>query len=408
LSTRRIPKGPGRRPKSLARQQFMELLAQGVPLRVACLEVGVSRSTGQIWKNGTTVRRRDGTVKIVPPLERLAVRPISPRFLSEEERVRIADMASRGDGPTVIGKAMGRAASTISRELRRNLHTTGQYRPFHAQVLAAQRRRRPKQPKLAGNAELRGFVVDRLAERWSPQQISRALRAAHPDEQGMRLATESIYLALYRPANDLVSKPSPLRTGRDHRRAHARHIRAGRRFAQPMLSVHDRGFEPTDRSIAGHWEGDLIVGPNHRSGIGTLVERQTRYVKLLHLPVQDSITVHAALVRSLGQLPAGLRRTLTWDQGTEMARHLEVAAEAGIKVYFCDAASPWQRGTNENTNGLLRQYFPKSTDLSVHTPTDLARVELELNRRPRMVLGDRTPAELFNALLTSQNHPQLR
>lgn len=327
----------------------MELLAQGVPLRVACIEVGVSRSAGQIWKNGTTVRRKDGTVKVVPPLERLAVRPISPRFLSEDERVRIADMASRGDGPTLIGTALGRAPSTISRELRRNIHVTGQNRPFHAQVLAAQRRRRPKQPKLAGNAELRGFVVDRLAERWSPQQISRALRAAHPDEPGRRLATESIYLALYRPANDLVSKPSPLRTGRDHRRAHARHIRAGRRFAQPMLSVHDRGFEPTDRSVAGHWEGDLIVGPNHRSGIGTLVERQTRYVKLLHLPVQDSITVHAALVRSLGQLPAGLRRTLTWDQGTEMARHLEVAAEAGIKVYFCDAASPWQRGSNENT-----------------------------------------------------------
>jgi hypothetical protein len=133
-----------------------------------------------------------------------------------------------------------------------------------------------------------------------------------------------------------------------------------------------------------------------------------RYVKLLHLPVQDSITVHAALVRTLGQLPAGLRRTLTWDQGTEMARHLDVAADAGIKVYFCDAASPWQRGSNENTNGLLRQYFPKSTDLSLHTPADLARVELELNRRPRMVLGDRTPAELFNALLTSQNHPPLR
>lgn len=408
MSTRRIPKGPGRRPKSLARQRFLELLAQGVPLRLAAIEVGVSRSAAQIWKNGTTVRRKDGTVKIVPPLEPLAVRPISHRFLSEDERVRIADMASRGDGPTVICEALGRAPSTISRELRRNLHATGQYRPFHAQVLAAQRRRRPKQHKLAGNAMLRAFVVDRLAEKWSPQQISRALRAAHPDDPAMRLATESIYLALYRPSNGLVSKPSPLRTGRDHRRAHTRQIRAGRRFAQPMLSVHERGFEPTDRTTPGHWEGDLIVGPNHRSGIGTLVERQTRYTKLLHLPVQDSMTVHAALVRTLGPLPAALRRTLTWDQGTEMARHLEVAAEAGIRVYFCDAASPWQRGTNENTNGLLRQYFPKSTDLSVHTPADLARVESELNRRPRMVLGDRSPAELFNALLASQNHPPLR
>lgn len=175
-----------------------------------------------------------------------------------------------------------------------------------------------------------------------------------------------------------------------------------------MLSVHDRGFEPTDRNTPGHWEGDLIVGPNHRSGIGTLVERQTRYTKLLHLSVQDSITVHAALVKTLGQLPAALRRTLTWDQGTEMARHLEVAAEAGIRVYFCDTASPWQRGSNENTNSLLRQNFPKSTDLSVYSPADLAGVESEPNHRPRIILGDRSPTELFNALLTSQNHPPLR
>lgn len=208
-STHRIPKGPGRRLKSLARQRFMELFGQGVPLRAAAIEVGVSRSTAQIWKNGTTVRRKDGTVKVVPPLEHLAVRPISPQFLSEEERVRIADMASRRDGPTVIGQALGRVASTISRELRRNLHTTGRYRPFHAQVLAVQRRRRPKQPKIASNAELRGLVVDRFAEKWSPQQISRALRAAHPDEPAMLLATESIYLALSCLANGLVSKLSP-------------------------------------------------------------------------------------------------------------------------------------------------------------------------------------------------------
>jgi IS30 family transposase len=175
-----------------------------------------------------------------------------------------------------------------------------------------------------------------------------------------------------------------------------------------MVSVHDRGFDADDGSQAGHWEGDLIVGPNHRSGIGTLVERQTRYVKLLHLTAQDSTTLHAALVAALGVLPASLRRSLTWDQGSEMARHLDVTADTGIPIYFCDAASPWQRGSNENTNGLLRQYFPKSTDLSRHTPGDLARVEQELNTRPRMVLADRTPAELFDELLASQNHPPLR
>jgi IS30 family transposase len=149
-------------------------------------------------------------------------------------------------------------------------------------------------------------------------------------------------------------------------------------------------------------EGDLIVGPHNRSAIGTLVERQTRYVKLLHLPVHNSLELHAALVRVFGELPAPLRRTLTWDQGTEMARHLDITADTGARIYFCDAASPWQRGSNENANGLLRQYFPKSTDLSVHTARDLARVESELNRRPRIVLGDRTPQELFQALLASE------
>jgi IS30 family transposase len=175
-----------------------------------------------------------------------------------------------------------------------------------------------------------------------------------------------------------------------------------------MLSVHERGFEPTDRSEAGHWEGDLIVGPHNRSAIGTLVERQTRYVKLLHLPAHNSVELHAALVRELKQLPPPLRRTLTWDQGTEMAKHLDVTTDTGTRIYFCDAASPWQRGSNENTNGLLRQYFPKSTDLSVHTARDLARVENELNKRPRIVLSDRAPHDLFTALLASEKHSSLR
>ncbi|WP_434812411.1 IS30 family transposase, partial [Microbacterium sp. bgisy189] len=381
-------------------------------MSAAAREVGVSRSAANIWKNGTTVRRKDGTVKIVPPLEPLSVRVISPRFLSEEERVQIADLASRGVGPTAIAKILGRTPSTISRELRRNLHSSGQYRPFHAHATAASRRRRtrPRPLKLMTDPMLRSFVVARLRERWSPQQISRALRRAHPEEPARRVATETIYQAIYRPATGILRKPStsPLRTGRDHRRGHTRQIRAGRRFAQPMLSVHQRGFDPTDRSVAGHWEGDLIVGPHNRSAIGALVERQTRYVKLLHLPAFNSIEMHAALVRTLGALPPRLRRTLTWDQGTEMARHLDVSADTGTRIYFCDAASPWQRGSNENANGLLRQYFPKSTDLSVHSPRDLARVELELNRRPRITLNDRTPHELFHALLASENHPSLR
>jgi transposase, IS30 family len=383
----------------------MELLAQGWPLAAAAREVGVVRTTAYNWRDGTTVRQKDGTVKVVPPLEPLSLRPISPRFLSEEERVRIADLASRAAGPTEIGRLLGRSPSTISRELRRNAHDSGQYRPFHAHSIAATRRRRPKPLKLSTSPALRAYVKAKLQERWSPQQISRALRAVHPNDPGMRVATESIYLAIYRPGSGLLRKPdpSPLRTGRDHRRAHTRLIRAGRRFAQPMLSVHDRGFEPTDRSVAGHWEGDLIVGPHNRSAIGTLVERQTRYVKLLHLPAHNSTELLAALVRTLNALPPSLRQTVTWDQGTEMARHLEITQATGTKIYFCDAASPWQRGSNENTNGLLRQYFPKSTNLSIHTQRDLARVENELNRRPRITLNDRSPSDLFAALLASQN-----
>lgn len=404
MSSRRVPKGPGRRPMTEKRRRFLELMAQGWTLRGACRELEIHRSTGQLWKNGTTVRRKDGTVKVVPPLEPLTVRVISSRFLSEDERVQIADLASRGHGPTAIGRLLGRAPSTISRELRRNLHPSGYYRPFHAHATAAARRRRTHPLKLIADPVLKAYVLSRLRERWSPQQISRALRLAHPDEPARRVATETIYRAIYRPSTGILRKPaaSPLRTGRDHRRGHTRQIRAGRRFAQPMLSVHSRDFEPTDRSEAGHWEGDLIVGPHSRSAIGTLVERQTRYVKLLHLPAHNSLELHAALVRVFGQLPAPLRRTLTWDQGTEMARHLDITADTGARIYFCDAASTWQRGSNENTNGLLRQYFPKSTDLSIHTARDLARVESELNRRPRIVLGDRNPEELFQALLISE------
>ena len=414
MSTRRVRKGPGGRPKSEARRRFVELMAQGWSLRAACVEVGVSRSAGQRWKNGARVRRPDGTVLVVPPLEPLAVRQISPRFLSEDERVKIADLASRGLGPTAIGRELGRAASTISRELRRNLHPSGQYRPFHAHSEAAVRRHRERPMKIIENTALFEFVLARLRLRWSPQQISRALRREFPEEPSMWLATESIYQALYRHQTGLLRRAktaeavSPLRTSRDHRRGHTRIVRAGRRFAQPMLSIHDRGFEPADRSAAGHWEGDLIVGPHHRSAIATLIERQTRYVKLVHLPAQDSATLRTGLVTTLEELPVGLRQSLTWDQGTEMARHLEITAAIGMKIYFCDAASPWQRGSNENANGLLRQYFPKSTDLSVHTPRDLARVENELNGRPRLILGDRAPAELFKALLTSPSTQKLR
>ena len=302
----------------------------------------------------------------VAPLEPLSLKPISSRFLSEEERIRIADLASRGVGVAAIGVVVGRSASTISRELRRNRHHSGQYRPFHAHRQAALRRRRPKTIKLETNEVLREYVSSRLSKKWSPQQISRSLRAVHPGDSGMYVAPESIYMAIYRRIPGVVVKPEPppLRTGRDHRRAHSRVSRAGRRFAQPMVTIHERGFDPEDRSDPGHWEGDLIVGPHNRSAIGTLVERSTRYLRLVHLEAFTAAATYESLVRVLGQVPATLRKSLTWDQGREMSKHLDITEATGTPIYFCDRASAWQRGTNENTNGLLRQYFPKSTDLS--------------------------------------------
>ena len=221
---------------------------------------------------------------------------------------------------------------------------------------------------------------------------------------------ETIYQELYRADSLLLRRPepAPLRTGRDHRRAHTRFIRSRRRFAEPVLSIHQRPFAPEDRSEPGHWEGDVIVGPQHRPAIGTLVERQSRLVRLIHLPRPDSVELRDGLLRDLAGLPPALLRSITWDQGSEMARHLEITEATGAKVYFCDAGSPWQRGTNENTNGLLRQYFPKGTDLSRYSRGELAVVEHELNNRPRAILHDRAPAEIFAQLLTSTTVPMLQ
>ena len=223
------------------------------------------------------------------------------------------------------------------------------------------------------------MVAELLLQRWSPQQISRHLRLRFADDPSMWLCHESIYQAVYQP-NSRFLRPSrlaphrrsPLRTGRDHRRAHQRQQRRRPRFQQPMLTIHDRPFPADDRSEAGHWEGDLIIGNNHSTAIGTLVERQTRMVRLVHLPRSDADSLHAALVARMQDLPPGLMRSITWDQGTEMARHLATTDKLGAPVYFCDSRSPWQRGTNENTNGLLRDYFPKGVSLANHPPSSPA------------------------------------
>jgi IS30 family transposase len=356
-------------------------------------------------------------VGFVPALDRLAVRQISSRYLSQEERIQIADLHHAGLSLREIARRLGRAPSTISRELRRNAVTgrSGGYRPFDAHRRATARRARHHCRRVEKNPALARLVAELLGQRWSPQQISRYLRAKFAADRSMWLCHESIYQAIYQPGSTFLrpsklapQRRSPLRTGRDHRRAHQNSDRRRPRFEKPMLTIRDRGFDPADRSVAGHWEGDLIIGRNQASAIGTLVERQSRTVRLLHLPQRDGDSLHEALKTRMTDLPPGLLRSITWDQGTEMARHLAITQTLGAPIYFCDSHSPWQRGSNENTNGLLRDYFPKGTDLSVHSPAHLLAVEDELNNRPRIVLGDRTPTELFTALLASRSPSVLR
>lgn len=414
-STRRVKKGPGRRPQSAKRQRFVQLRARGWSVLAAAREVGVSRTCGANWARGYKTYRNGQVVGFVAPLDRLAVREISARYLSQDERIEIADLHRAGLGIRAIAARIGRSSSTISRELRRNGRKDGGYRPFDAHRKAVARRARDHKRRLETNVELRGLVAELLGQRWSPSQIARHLRARYPHDPSMRLSHESIYQAIYQPGSPLTRPPrvpsehrSPLRTGRDHRRAHRKVEQRRPRFAQPMLSIHQRPFDPGDRTEAGHWEGDYIVGKDQGSAIGTLVERTTRIIRLLHIPQRDSQTLHDALAARMSDLPPWLLRSITWDQGTEMARHTDITATLGIPIYFCDSHAPWQRGSNENANGLLRQYFPKGTDLTVHHPQHLRMVEDEINRRPRLVLADRTPIELFEALLASPNQPLLR
>lgn len=252
----------------------------------------------------------------------------------------------------------------MSRELRRNAGPARSYGPFEAHRRATARRARRRARRVVANSRLGDAVAALLAQRWSPQQIARHLRREHPGDPSMRMCHESIYQALYEPNSVLLRPPkvpshrSPLRTGRDHRRAQQRVWRRRPRFDQPMQSVHERPFDPLDRSQAGHWEGDLIIGKNQGSAIGTLVERQSRTIRLLHLASRDADAVLQAVTGRMAELPAELLRSITWDQGSEMARHQAITSALGTPVYFCDAHAPWQRGSNENSNGLLRQYFP--------------------------------------------------
>ncbi|WVH84890.1 IS30 family transposase [Lentzea sp. DG1S-22] len=329
--------------------------------------------------------------------------PFSGRFLSLDERIVIADLLRAGRGVRSIAAELGRPPSTVSREIKRNAHPgSGDYRPHAAQDRADRRRPRPKTRKITACPELRERVQGMLDDRFSPEQISRRLRRDHPDRPELHVTHETIYQTLYLQGRGELRRElaRALRTGRTVRKPHRAPERRQPRFTHPMIMISERPAEAEDRAVPGHWEGDLIIGGGGTSAIGTLVERATRYVMLVHLPARhDAETVRDGLITTIGTLPAHLRQSLTWDQGSEMGRHHEFSVATGTPVYFCDPHSPWQRGSNENTNGLLRQYFPKGSDLSVHSAEDLAAVAAQLNRRPRKTLGWDTPAERLTKLL---------
>ena len=364
------------------RDRFWSVVGSGVSVTAACEDLGVTRRTGRRWILATR-----GRAPVKPP-------ELSGRYLSVDERIRIADFKMAGESIRSIARHLERAPSTISRELKRN-QGGGRYGPHTAQRRTVRRRCRPKAFKL-DHRELRDVVQSKLCLKWSPEQISLHLAERFGDRPEMNVAFETIYAALYRE--------NPLPAG-----LHL-HLRTRRRIRKPrglvgkrlpricdMTMIDQRPAEVDDRRQAGHWEGDLIVGTNCRSAIATLVERTSRFVVMVPLPDgHKAPAVQTAIVAALAALPAGAVRTLTWDQGTELAQHRQIAAASGISIYFCEPHSPWQRGTNENTNGLIRQYFPKSTDLNNHSADRVAEVAQELNNRPRKTLAMRTPHEIFN------------
>ena len=322
-------------------------------------------------------------------------RPQSAVRLSLPEREEISRGLRAGDSCRVIARRLGRAPSTVTRDVAAAGHRQ-RYRGWRAEETAHRRAHRPKIAKLIAVPRLRRAVEQGLRRRWSPQQIAARLVLDYPDDLEMRVSHETIYQSLFVQGRGALRQELTrcLRTGRAQRRPLGRATGSGQ--LQHMVLISDRPAEVEDRAVPGHWEGDLILGKRAQSAIGTLVERQTRFVMLVDLRAgRLAEDVKAALVNTIRALPDHLRRSLTWDQGKEMAEHVRFTLDTGVQVYFCDPRSPWQRATNENSNGLLRQYFPKGTDLSGYNQARLDEIAAELNGRPRHTLGWRTPAEVF-------------
>jgi transposase, IS30 family len=382
-------------PRSLERE-FWERVPLCGSWRAAGLAVGVSSRVRRRWvAESGGVRPR-----LCEPATRLSYR----------ERCRIEDLLDAGWTQAAIARDLGRHRCTISREVTRNrtVRAGGSYGADNAQSKADQAARRPKAAKLATDLRLRREVQDRLKLNHSPEQIAKRLREDFPDDPEMWVSHETIYQSIYVQARGGLKRElaQHLRTGRSLRKP--RRVAGERRARIPgMVNISERPAEIADRAVPGHWEGDLILGSTASgSAVGTLVERTTRFVMLLHLPHDHSApTVAEAMIAKMTTLPEQLRRSLTWDQGNEMANHAQIAAATRLEVYFCDPHSPWQRGSNENTNGLLRQYLPKGTDLAFYGPGMLDNIATELNGRPRKTLNWRTPAEALEKLLSQQSEP---
>jgi transposase, IS30 family len=387
------------------RRQFWLLIRAGLERRKAALALGLNEDTGKEW-----FRQAGG---VIPAY---VTAPASGRCLSLEEREEIFAGVERGDSIRGIARALGRAPSTVHRELRRNMtqlyrgrlarrsrRRPWDYRPSLAQRRAERLASRPKVAKLAANQRLRDLVQRKLLERLSPEQVAAALRREFPDNRDMWVSHEAIYQSIYVQGRGALRRELAVcwRTGRALR--HPRRRGQERRARIPgMINVSERPPEVEDRAVPGHWEGDLILGKQGRSAVGTLVERASRYVALLHLPNgHGPLDVQEAMIAATKQLPQLLWKSLTWDQGIEMRNHSAITIATGLDIYFCDPGKPWQRGSNENTNGLLRQYFPKGTDLSQHGPGYLEFVADQMNRRPRKTLGWRHPAEALDRLFST-------
>ena len=327
-------------------------------------------------------------------------RPRSDRALTVHEREEISRRVCAGESLRSVARLLGRSPSTVSREVARN-GGRRRYRATDADGCAWARARRPKACKLALHSRLRGLVAEKLGLDWSPEQIAGWLGRSFPDDIGMRVSHETIYKSLFVQARGVLKREllRHLRSRRVMRRARTAST-AGQERGRIVdaVSIRERPAEVEDRAIPGHWEGDLLSG-SHNSHIATLVERTTRFTKLIKIEGKDTASVVAGLSKQVRTLPVDLRRTLTWDRGPELAQHARFTVATNVKVYFCDPRSPWQRGTNENTNGLLRQYFPDGTDLSAFSQRDLNEIARRLNRRPRKTLGFLSPAEEFQRLL---------